>query len=121
MTRLKLAATALAVVTAAATAMAADAEIRVDRWVALCSSRSEPDQSTCRSYARGVADTLIYMRKMNPQLVNICIPDGVADKDLVDLTLPFVQGQPPTSPPLPASNLLVSAFAAGFPCQRPSR
>jgi hypothetical protein len=121
MTRLKLAAAGLAVMTAAATTVAAGAEIRVDHWVTLCSSRTESDQTICRSYARGVADTLIYMRKINPQQVNICIPDGVADKDLVDLTLPFVQGQPPTSPPLPASNLLVSAFAAGFPCKRPSR
>lgn len=114
MTKLTLAAAALAVMTTAA-----DAEIAVDRWVALCSNRAEPDQNTCRSYTRGVADSVILMRKSSPQQVNICIPDGISEKDLVDLTLPYVQGQPPTSPPLPAANLLVNAFSAAFPCVKP--
>ena len=112
MTRLKMAAAALAVMTAAA-----DAQTPVDRWIAACSNRaSEPDQSACRAYARGVADSIILMRKTNPQQVNICIPEGLSEKDLVELTLPFVQGQTPTSPPLPAANQLVNALAAGFPC-----
>lgn len=114
MTRFKLAAAALAVMTSAA-----DAQIAVDRWIALCSNHaSEADQNACRSYTRGVADSVILMRKTNPQQVNICVPEGISEKDLVDLTLPYVQGQTPTSPPLPAANLLVNALAGAFPCAK---
>jgi len=112
MIRLELAAAVLAVMTTAA-----NAQTTVDRWIALCSNQaSEADQHACRAYARGVADSVILMRKSNPQQVNICIPDGISEKDLVDLTLPYVQGQTPTSPPLPAANQLVSALAGAFPC-----
>jgi hypothetical protein len=54
--------------------------------------------------------------KLYPQLTNTCIPAGITEKDLVDLTLPYVQGRPATSPPQAAAALLFNAFHAAFPC-----
>jgi hypothetical protein len=114
MTKLKIAVAALAMTTTAARS-----QTTVDQWVALCSKRtSESEQVACRSYVRGVADAIMLMQKLHPELTNICIPAGITDKELVDLTLPYVQGQPPTSPPLPAANLLTKALGTGFRCAR---
>ncbi|MBO0756267.1 MAG: hypothetical protein J2P54_10435 [Bradyrhizobiaceae bacterium] len=113
MTKLKIAVAALAMTTTAAHSQTA-----VDQWTALCSKGSGSELVSCRSYARGVADTIMLLRTLHPELTNICIPAGVAEKDLVDLALPYVQGQPPTSPPLPAANLLTKAFSTAFPCTK---
>lgn len=117
MTKLKIAVAALAMTTTAA-----HSQTSVDQWVALCSkSDSGSEQASCRSYARGVADTATLLQKLHPELTNICIPAGITENDLVDLTLPYVKGQPPTSPPLAAANLLIKAFSTAFPCQADRR
>jgi hypothetical protein len=114
MTKLKIAVAALAMMNTAA-----HSQTSVDQWVALCSKRAAGSEvASCRSYARGVADTITLLQKLHPELTNICIPAGITDSDLVDLALPYVQGQPPTSPPLAAANLLIKAFGTAFPCAR---
>ena len=114
MTKLKIAVAALAVMTTAA-----HAQTSVDQWVALCLKRaSGSDLASCRSYTRGVADAITLLQKVHPELTNICIPPGITENDLVDLALPYVEGQPPTSPPLAAATLLIRAFGTAFPCRK---
>jgi hypothetical protein len=114
MSRLKMAVAVLAMMNTAA-----HSQTSVDQWVAACSKRaSGSDLASCRSYARGVADAITLMQKLHPELTNICIPAGITESDLVDLALPYVQGQPPTSPPLGAATLLIRAFGTAFPCAR---
>jgi hypothetical protein len=60
----------------------------------------------------------MIIQKLHPEVTDTCIPAGVPEKDLVDLALPFVQGQPPTSPPHMTATLLFNAFHAAFPCRR---
>jgi hypothetical protein len=114
MTKLEIAVAVLAM-----TNTAAYSQTSVDHWIALCSKRaSELELASCRSYAGGVADAVMLTQKQHPELTNTCIPAGITEKDLVDLTLPYVQGQPPTSPPRVAATLLTDAFQAAFPCRK---
>jgi hypothetical protein len=113
MTKLKIAVAALAMMNTAA-----HSETSVDQWVALCLKHASGSElASCRSYARGVADAITLLQKVHPELTNICIPAGITESDLVDLALPYVQGQPPTSPPLAAATLLIRAFGTAFPCR----
>jgi hypothetical protein len=113
MTKLKIAVAALAMMNTAA-----HSETSVDQWVALCLKHASGSELvSCRSYARGVADAITLMQKLHPELTNVCIPAGITESDLVDLALPYVQGQPPTSPPLAAATLLIRAFGTAFPCR----
>jgi hypothetical protein len=112
MTKITIAIAALAMMNTAA-----HSQTRVDQWLALCSkSTSESELASCRSYARGVADVVMLTQKSYPEVTRTCLPAGITENDLVDLALPYVQGQPPTSPPLVAATLLMNAFRAAFPC-----
>jgi Rap1a immunity proteins len=96
---------------------AAHCQTRVDQWIAQCSKdASEAEVASCRSYARAVADVVMLTQKTYPEVTRTCIPAGIIENDLVDLALPYVQGQRPTSPPLVAATLLMNAFRAAFPC-----
>jgi hypothetical protein len=112
MTKLKIAIAALAVMSTAANSQTA-----VDHWIAQCSKgASETERASCRSYARGVADMVMLTQQSFPEVTRTCIPPGITENDLVELALPYVRGQPPTSPPLVAATLLTNAFRAAFPC-----
>jgi Ssp1 endopeptidase immunity protein Rap1a len=119
MNKLKIAVAALAMMnTAANSQTAAHSQTGVDQWIAHCSKgASESERASCRSYVRGVADMIIFLQQSYPQVTTTCIPAGLTENDLVELALPYVRGQPPTSPPLSAANLLMNAFRAAFPCR----
>ena len=113
MTKLTIALAALAMMNTAA-----NAQTGVDQWIAHCTkSTSEPERASCRSYVRGVADMIMLLQQSYPEVTTTCIPAGITDSDLVELALPYVRGQPPTSPPLSAATLLMNAFRAAFPCR----
>jgi hypothetical protein len=107
MTKLKIAIAAFAMMNTAA-----HSQTTVDQWIANCSKgASATEIASCKSYTRGVADVV-----MLTGVTRICIPAGITENDLVNLALPYVQGQPPTSPPHVAATLLMNAFRAAFPC-----
>jgi hypothetical protein len=46
----------------------AHSQTTVDHWIVLCSKRgSESELASCRSYARGVADAVIFTRQLHPE------------------------------------------------------
>ena len=73
MTRLMIAIAALAAMNAAA-----HSQTTVDQWIALC-AKGAP--AACESYARGVADAVLAMQAVRPQLSMACIPAGATGKD----------------------------------------
>src|SRR5215831_4372602 len=81
----------IAIAALAAMNTAAHSQTTVDQWIALC-SKGTP--ASCESYARGVADAVLAMQAVRPQLSTACIPAGVTGKDLVTLAFPYAQGQP---------------------------
>jgi hypothetical protein len=114
MTRLMIAIAALATMNTAA-----HSQTTGDQWIALCSKgASAAELASCGSYARGVADALVVVQRVSPELPRACVPAGATGNDLATLALPFLQGQPPTARQVAAAALLMDVFREAFPCPR---
>ena len=105
----------IALVALATMHTAAHSQTTVDQWIALC---SKGPAASCESYTRGVADAVLAMESVRPQLSMACIPAAVTGKDLVTLALPYAQGQSAAARQLLAAALLMDVLREVFPCPR---
>ena len=88
-------------------------------WLHLCESKNDVDAARCFTFARSVADTLIFMLEAD-KAIPACIPVEADANQLVDLGVQFMVAHTKERHH-GAASLLAYAFWDAFPCDEANK
>jgi hypothetical protein len=87
-------------------------------WTPICAPKTtnQMDRMYCQAYARGVSDGLKLWRAAQPDGAEVCIPENVSERQLIDVTSDYIRRNPKVGP-LRIAAVLGLAFLEAWPCK----
>ena len=124
MTRLRIITLALALSTTATLAysrhhdQASVHAITGNDWPSICSSKTTNsfDRMYCQAYARGVADGFKLWQVGDLGSAQVCIPDTVSERQLIDVVVAYIRRNPANGH-LRIAAVLGLAYLEAWPCK----